>query len=576
MFKKTTLAMLTLLASSSVMAVPSVKVCNDRVGLIDNVYFDESCSTAYVGFPEFGYAEVNNYSKANEQLCDAYNSSMDAFVDTEKTQAYLVKRSNALALERVALEQKIGDMNMEQGRLETDLTSVAARRDELQLARDEAQDSYMAALNAFKECKLLAVDVKAECGSELQEFKLVGRARAELDKKLTAVKRSQRSLTRQVASLRSTVQTLNRNHDDLEVRVANLKAAVSNVLSTTLEGVKKYTQIYGGSATLLFETQLTDYVKNKRAQFGDLHNMSWGSVRPRAARIDFIAPNKGISLDEVKQAMYPTLKISTPNFPLFKTNLPDYSKKDESREPVPVQKPSYTSGEFDDLSKAFPSSFASTVTLNLHGACPVPKAQKRDLLTHVAAHVTTSFELKGNVSYEATVKRDAIIKFVKREIQAQFINMQFLKEKIRAEEDMSAYVEIKFTASNYEGTVSQAQIKQTLQQNLMERATVAILDTIAERKTVDPALLQYIEQQPGEFSQPPKNDLENITGDGGATTALCMTGNVYACAAGWVIDNTSLSVHLVDYEKKVKHRYQEKVTEDFFIPMHVTFGYKAK
>ena len=576
MFKKTTLAILTLLASSSALAVPSVKVCNERVGLIDNVYFDESCSTAYVGFPEFGYAEVNNYAKTNEKLCDAYNSSMDALVDTEKTQTYLIKRSNALASERVTLEGKIGDLNMNLSVLEEELTAATDQRDELQLLRDQFQDTYTAALDAFKECRLFATDAKIECANELQEAKLLGKQRSHLDKQLTSAKRVERDFTRQVARLRSTIRTLNRNHDDLELRVVSLKQAISNALSSTLEGVKKYTQIYGGTATLLFETKMNEYVKTKRVEFGDLHNMSWGNVRPRAARIDFIAPNQGISLDDIKQAMYPTLKISTPNFPIFKTNLPDYTNKDESRNPVPVQQPSYTAGEFDNLSKAFPSSFGSTVTLNLHGACPVPKAQKRALLTHVSPHVTTSFELKGHVSYEATVNRAAIIKFVKREISAQFINMQFVKEKIRAEEDMSAYVEIKFTASNYEGTVSQAQIKKTLQQNLMERATVAILDTIAARKTVDPALLQQIEKEPGEYNQPPKNDMDNILGDGGATTALCMTGNAYACAAGWVIDNTSISVHLVDYEKKVNHRYQEKVTEDFFIPMHVTFGYKAK
>ncbi|WP_114785537.1 coiled-coil domain-containing protein [Vibrio tetraodonis] len=580
MLRKTAVALSIAMVSSSALAVPSVFKCKDSVGLADNIFFNEACTEAYVGFPPFGEATVDNFSKTNESLCDAYDSAMDSYVDTQKTYEYLIAQSNALAKQTLSITQSMDDKRVELNVLKADLEVADTKILDLSEEQAVADQKYVDARDTLLECKAIAIDYRADCADEITEFTSAARERRAIKSDVAAAKTEQRAINRKMVVLQSTLDTLKSNYDNALAQLLNIKSSVAAAMETSFDLLDKYAKTYGGNATLLFETKYAEYVRQKKQELeGKYDNMTWRDIRPREAGIGFIVPSDEIEKRQLTALLSPVIVVGTPDFPVFEASQSDYNTDTGTpREPVPIAKATYSDNEFDNLSKPFPDSFPSTVTLSLHGSCPVSQAEKKQLLTHVAPYVSVSYELKGKVSYEAVVNREAVISFVEKTTSIGFVGFSYVKDKIRAEQDIDVYVSIKFTSSTYEGTLEQQQVKRTLQENLLERATIAVLDTIAVRKTVDPASAGLLNgtETPSEQPKPPVQVQSNLEQNTGVSTALCSTADAYTCAAGWVIDNTSIGVKITDYKQKISHRYEETVTEDFYIPMNKTFGFKAK
>ncbi|WP_341660221.1 hypothetical protein [Vibrio sp.] len=580
MLRKTAVALGIAMVSSSALAVPSVFKCNDQVGLHDNIFFNEECTEAYVGFPPFGEATVDNYSKTNERLCDAYDSAIESYVDTQKTYEYLIAQSNTLAKQALDMTQSMDDKRLELNVLKANLEVANTHIMELSEQQAVADQKYVDARDTLLECKAIAIDYRADCADEITEFTSAARERRAIKSDVAAAKTEQRAINRKMVVLQSTLDTLKSNYDSAVAQILSIKTSVAGAMATSFDLLDKYAKTDGGNATLLFETKYAEYVRQKKQEFeGKYDNMTWRDIRPREAGIGFIVPSDEVAKRELTALLSPVIVVGTPDFPVFESSQTDYSANtDTPREPVPIAKATYSDNEFDNLSKPFPDSFPSTVKLSLHGACPVSQADKKQLLTHISPYVSVAYELKGKVSYEAVVNREAVVSFVQKTTNVGIVGLSYVKDKIRAEQDIDVYVSIKFTSSTYEGTLEQQQVKRTLQENLLERATIAVLDTIAVRKTVDPATSGILNgtETPSEQPTPPLQVQSNFENNTGVSNSLCSTGSGFDCAVGWVIDNLSIGVKITDYKQKISHRYEETVTEDFYIPMNKTFGFKAK
>lgn len=141
------------------------------------VQYSSDCSVAYVLPPAVGTTKVGNFAPSqNMGFCEASENAQKVGNSTMKSAAKMAERLADAGDRLEALSEKV-----EAKQIELDKVTAAVNAGSAQVAAAEAKlknlrEDYKAAKRALEDCKMEAIDEKAECKSELLEAKKVKRA----------------------------------------------------------------------------------------------------------------------------------------------------------------------------------------------------------------------------------------------------------------------------------------------------------------------------------------------------------------------------------------------------------------
>jgi len=559
-----------LIASTSAHAVPSLARCNQPDTLRDNVYFDESCTTAYVGLPDYGSASVDSLYRANTGLCKAYKGAVNAHTSTVEAMTLLIKKKNDLALQELDIQQRIGSLRLQASDLEVDLD--IAQQDELRLLDDlnQVEDALAIAKDEQELCDIN--NGSAACDVERDEVRRLQSQKRTVRRFHLRAKSIVRSRRQQVELINSRMADLNHRTVATYERLDAMTDELGIFQDKASQRMTKYTTIYGGTASLLFQVDHDGYVRKKRADAANaMASLQWRPVLPRNARLQFVANYSSPSVDEIQRHLLPVLSISTPDFGRYGTVTQVVDQPPET--PVSISElTSRDIGEFQRSQTPLPAAFNSQINMNLHGACMVDSENKQDLLAYVSPVLSAQYELKGRAGYRATVKQNAMIDFLKKMKGGRFFSFSYVKTKIRERHEYDTLVDIEYTADTSEGQQLNTHYKRTLAANILERASVAIMDSIAVRSRPVPSMLALAENKPDTNSWP--NQLASLSSGVNMSSLMCRTAGTSFCSMGWDLDAVSFSSRSHRYVGTVGATYQETIKDVYFVPVMNTLTFK--
>ena len=580
MFKKSPLVLALLLATTGANAVPSYKVCSNESGKArsaSNIYFSDDCKYAYVGLPNYGKAMMNGYTSMNLDQCQNYDQVNDTIEVIVESAQRNIRRIVEFTNEVEEVQQKLNELEEERVGFELEAVNLGKQIDYIVktiLPPLEAEEN--AKLLVFAKCrkmaKTLGEDILEFCSDSYQEYDEVSTRTFEQNIKKGRLTREKSTALAEEYEISNKIERLRRNRSALEDLLISAKNRVNDLLKEVRESKQYYFRIYGATASLLFTTDVDNFINEKRRAFEadntGFEDLIWRGISPlpNSTEIDFLVNQPG-DIDAVANQNYPIMSIETPDS-LF-------------RKPSDSIQFFSAGGNKDYLAASpFPNSFSAVLKLNVAGACEIEhKTDNSELLNYVNPNVTAMFEIKGKNSYRAEIKQKRVVEFFEKNqqlgINAGAITYADVKKKIREAKNLDTLVTITFTADTGKGVEEQRIEKRMLEENLVERAMVNMLDTIAQR-TVDPNIEVYRQEVKDGLAQLPQYDPERAE-SGVEGARFVDSGTPATPNIQWESPiGISYQKSITDYKSELNALYVEEVTEDSFTPLYQSFGFKKQ
>ena len=575
MFKKSAIAISLMCVTSGALAVPSYKVCSDRFGAVrnaENIYFSDDCSTAYVGMPDAGKAKINGYLPANLDQCsglEEVSETIDVLISSQnstiRAQAIYQERIREIEDSLFSLRQEIDEKQAIINIKKQEITILEPKVTELY---EKKMESLALVKNCKDEAKLFEMDFREYCSSQLDSYREKRNTHSESQNELFRTKSSISLNTALISNINRDIVSYTDRNRELMARLEQSQELIERLKQRVRDAKKHYYAIYGGTANALFTVDLAGYIEKRRSEFEqeneNTEGLQWDAVYPmsNATEIDFLAYQPEGSNQAIDQER-PVMSIRTPRG-LF-------------RKPSDHVSFFSATGNVDySAASPFPNSFPVSIDLNVAGACAMREKDESELLNYLSPNMTYLYEVKGKNSYKATVMQKTVVEFFEKTQQLSIgsgeLSYADMRKKIREAKNLETMVTIEFTADTGEGEVQLIE-KRKLEENLIERVMVNMLDTIAER-TVDPKIEKYRKEV--------KDGLENIPeidpvyrAKGVEPAKFVDSGKESTPNITWQSPiGISFQQSITDYKSELKAVYEESVIEDSFTPTYGSFAFE--
>ena len=235
------------------------------------------------------------------------------------------------------------------------------------------------------------------------------------------------------------------------------------------------------------------------------------------------------------------------------------------------------SGNKDYLeASTFPNSFSAVLTRNVAGACDIEnQTNKAELFNYVKPNLTAMFEVKGTNSYTAEINLKKVVEFFqetnKLAIQTGVIKYSDIKRAVREADNLGELVSITFTSDAQDKNLE----RRPLEENLVERAAVTMLDTVSKR-TISPDIDRYRQEVADGVAELPTYNTQyaesGVTGARFVDSGMPAISNIQWFAPA----NVNFEQIINDYKIESDEQYIEEVTGDSFTPVYQSFGFIAE
>ncbi|WP_114785536.1 hypothetical protein [Vibrio tetraodonis] len=558
-----TLGLVLSMTSLSAYAIPSLQSCGVPNAIANNMYFDETCSTAYVGLPDIGQVKVDSLYRANSNFCDNYHSSMDGYSGIAEAMQRVNQERNKLARQSVELEQNFADLRLTLNSKKA-LIPLAMR----ELAEEQAEYEVLESqLSSAQQILHSCLDIASEedCTIERQSFVTLSSEKNALRRQISRIQSRVGYLNRQVDLVENRIADLNISIQRNSDQISQMALEVDDYFSTIEQRLLKYTETFGGTAKLLFKVDQSSYLAEKRANAEDvLASMQWRSIDPKRSEIQFVANFQSPDINDIQRMMLPVMSITTPQFERYGTATVNIDKS----EPEPKSIDQLTSSsivQYRESHSAFPAAFNSQINLNLHGACLINSDNKQQLASYVAPFLSYSYEIQGRAGYRAKVHQRAMIEFLKKSKGGRFMSFSYVKTKIRERQEYDTLVEITLTSDSKKGEEITKRFKREIAINVLERAAVAILDSIATRRMPSFA---FDPQTSADDNRNLSHHIATLGSGLNMTSMMCSSAGSFACSLGWDLDSFSFGRRGLHYIGTVGATYEEQIDDYYFVPMN--------
>ncbi|EFP96532.1 hypothetical protein [Vibrio caribbeanicus] len=547
-----------LFLSFSSIAVPSYQQCSGNQSAANNILFDRDCSTAYVGLPDKGKVVLDSYSSFyTEDFCEEYEQlrEQNVLVKSQINTVFHAKLDwiNTLfenGKEILTKKSEISELN----------TQSEIFSQKIDVLREVIAD-YRRRINTLTELISTCPD-EAQCDQLTEQL-------TETKRNYFANRRESRALSENVdqismktARVYQEIESLQSRVDNMEIRINELDKGLRELDDLVYDRMYKYLNIYGSTAKLLFSLNMDEYIQDRKRRFGSVaETYNWKPMLFKNVRL-WLNVSEPSEREEYQVTWSPVIDIVTPEFSSFGKEFIS-GNPESSQNPILTPQDIHTQNleSYLENSKAMPTSFASLVNFNLHGACLLKGRNLGEhILPYVSATLSAEYDVKGFASYHAVVNQHSILEFL-REIKSRgFLGFGSVKTKIRKTESHQRLVNITLNADSYAGKEITNRYKRLLSTGILERASIAILDSIATRRRGPNHWLPDLDEEGSEM----KNELVALGPRLNMTSMMCRSAGRVFCDNGWEIGKFSFSNNSYRYKSETKAHYEESISDVYF------------
>jgi hypothetical protein len=483
-------------------ASPSLNAkCN--VGIVQpinasSVFFDESCSIAYVMPPINGKAEINSLAgTTNLQFCPSVKKVntvvariISSIEQTSEKMETMIKDFDPLNKEilnlRTALVQS--KINMEAATARLGLAE--SKRQEIKQALTQARKLYEDCIDTYSSDNNLCKEASEEWTVLKTEAKIVNREYRDLnDQSLTATEEYNRTNAR--------MREATNRHKEAVLPMFDLLERLSELNSKVMNLYKEYAQLEGAKGQISWSIKWDKLLDEYRRLNPNL-TMHWTKMPIKEAELVATAKLAGSNVSELTS-------LVTAHIPGAKRSGIAGIAKGQKVTNVQIY-PSIDEG----ASIIFSNSIAGQIVLNLLGACPYfdgihdrTSIDPSELANHMIANLAYSYELAARRGYNASYNLSNLLSRIEEKTKTGGLFSTSHAHVLIESQESNDWFKIDFSnnTADFQYTVDeQVQITKTVKAELFDKALkqFAILNA---GTPIAPPIPQYIESGASKSAQ---------------------------------------------------------------------------
>ncbi|WP_341660225.1 hypothetical protein [Vibrio sp.] len=478
-FYPKTLALLTI-PSWAVFATPSLNDCNHLNILPEDgtVYFNQSCSTAYVlpkdtGVSTEGVFTPNSYGR---NVCGHYQSTEDAIVRVTNEINGVYKNAGQFIERKASILSRINSLKSEVYAVRDQYAEEVFHYEMAKEYADQWMEEYRVASRALSDCR----QSSSQCQSEQDK---VAEVRAELTfatKELSEARIGYRPVKGITDQAHRAILSAEEELSLLTYRNKAHLDAMKSLEDSLSEMLAKYAVTEAGDAVFTFDIRHqahVDALANKYAHLG----LDWQKMPAMQTDISVLSPFDNMDSAERVQYQLPVLgSYIVGNSQQSQVGL------NQSGNTIPPQEQPLSS---DMLTSSLNNreSFQAGIKLNAIGACQVQSSSNLNgLVATVAPSLFFKYGVEVPFGYTARVDRTAVIEHL--EIHRSK-GSWFWKKKwteIRDHRNFSHLIDIRFDAGSSDVAVLSPEMKTKVIRSILDRTALHYMDSLGKRLPTPP------------------------------------------------------------------------------------------